>query len=154
VAAASSTDHQFAALLEHYALQREGYVLHLADITRSMGGYLDTSNGTSPTQPSFQLDLASPLKPESEWTAIAECERGEAQALRCYLDAIEFDLPKQVLHILEHQYEQTRITYLYVANLRAATSSYIHIVKKLTGKYGNGKPEETLQPSIFDGHKR
>ena len=154
VAAASSADHQLAALLEHYALRREQYALHLADITRSMGGYLDTGNGTSPTNTPVRLKLESTLRPESERAAIAECEQGEAQALRCYLDALTFDLPTQVLHILEHQYEQTRIAYVYISNLRDAAGSYVHIVKKLIGKYGNGKHEETLQPFLFNGHKR
>ena len=150
VAAASSTDHQLAALLEHYALRREEYALHLADITRIMGGYLDTGNGTSPTHTPVRINLESTLRPESERAAIAECERGEAQALRCYLDALAFDLPKQMLHILGHQYEQTRIAYVYISNLRDAASSCI----KLTGKYRNGTHRETLQPPLVNGHKR
>ena len=150
VAAASSTDHQLAAQLEHYALRREEYALHLADITRIMGGYPDSGNGASPTHTSARLNLKSTLRSENERAAIAECERGEAHALRCYLDALAFDLPTQVLHILEHQYEQTRIAYGYISNLRDAASAYI----KLAGKYRNGNHGETLQLSHFNGHKR
>lgn len=150
VAAAGSTDHQLVALLEHYALRREEYALHLVDIARSMGGYLDTGNGASPTHTPVRLNLESTLKPESERAAIADCERGEAQALRCYVDALAFDLPKQVLHILGHQYEQTRSAYVYISNLRDAASAYF----KLTGKYRSGTHPETLQPSLINGHKR
>ena len=97
-----------------------------------------------------RLNLESTLRPENERAAIAECERGEAHALRCYLDALAFDLPTQVLHILEHQYEQTRIAYVYISNLRGTASTYI----KLAGKYRNGNHGETLQPSHFNDHKR
>jgi uncharacterized protein (TIGR02284 family) len=87
VAAAASTDSHLAALLEHYALRREQFALHLADVARIMGAYPDTSSGMSPTQASILFDLESPLKPENEWVALAACERGEAQARAAHFGA-------------------------------------------------------------------
>jgi hypothetical protein len=117
-----------------------------------MGGYPEAGSSTSPTQ--VPLHYESPLKPEDERAAMAECVRGEALALRYYVDALAIDLPKQVLSVLQHQYEQTRLTYVYIENLREATSSYVHMVKNLTGKNRNGKCEKSIQPSVYDGHER
>ncbi len=107
----------------------------------------------SPTQASILFDLESPLKPENEWAALAACERGEAQALLCYLDALKFDLPKHVLRILEHQYEQTRITYIYISNLRSTVSGPVDTGKKLTRKDDRGNHGDTPQPALSNGQK-
>lgn len=149
MAAVSTADYQLAALFRHYAMQREKYAVQLGDIVRNMGGYLDNVNGASLTQGRAQPDVEFLLEPENGWATIAECERGEAQALRCYIECLGTALPKQVLHVLEHQYEQTRITYANISNLRDGTRFYLYLIKKLRAEYRNGKQAETLQPLPF-----
>ncbi len=109
-------------LFKTYSRQRGQFVGELqAEVVR-LGGTPEKSGSISGAAHRGWIDLkAAASVGDPEAAVIAECERGEASAVKKYDDAMASDLPAELRTLIKHQYIQVKESYDLVRALEKAT---------------------------------
>jgi uncharacterized protein (TIGR02284 family) len=85
---------------------------------RVYGGEPQTVSSISGSLHRRWIDIKSTLTGNDDQQVLSECERGEEMALESYRNALEKNLPAQVLTIVEKQYQGVKKNYAQVRALR------------------------------------
>lgn len=112
-------NEEYAELFEAYAAQREEHVRELTDVVNQAGGEPQAGGQLSGTFHRAWIDIKSAIT-DGEEAILAECVRGEEEALDAYTDVISDDLPDDVRELLRQQLSEVRIAYERVTELEAA----------------------------------
>jgi len=106
----SAADHvgdaDLQALFDSFALQRNQFINDLQAAVRYFGGNPD-ADGNGSLQRGW-VNLKARLTGGDEKAILAECARGEHAAVQNYEDALQEQLPAEVVPLMEYQYWQLR----------------------------------------------
>ncbi len=110
-------------LFKTYSRQRGQFVGELQAEVARLGGTPEKSGSISGAVHRGWIDLkaAAATTGDPEAAVIAECERGEASAVKKYDDAMASDLPAELRTLIKHQYIQVKESYDLVRALEKAT---------------------------------
>jgi uncharacterized protein (TIGR02284 family) len=112
-------NEEYAELFEEYAAQREEHARELTDVVNQAGGEPQVGGQISGTFHRAWIDIKAVVTDGDE-AILAECVRGEEEALEAYTDLISDDLPEEVRELLRQQLSEIRIAYERVNELEAA----------------------------------
>lgn len=93
------------SLFFEFSQQRAHFAGELQSVVQSLGGDPETSGSTAGALHRGWINLKSALTGKDEKAILNECERGEDSAKETYQDALEEQLPSNVLEIVQNQYE-------------------------------------------------
>jgi uncharacterized protein (TIGR02284 family) len=108
-------------LFYQYSQQRAQFVGELQAEVRRLGGDPEKSGSIAGALHRGWINIKSTVTGEDEYAVLAECERGEDNALSNYRSALEETLPSDIQTILVRQSEAIKLTHDRVRTLRDKT---------------------------------
>jgi uncharacterized protein (TIGR02284 family) len=108
-------------LFYQYSQQRAQFVGELQAEVRRLGGDPEKSGSIAGALHRGWINIKSTVTGEDEYAVLAECERGEDNALSNYRSALEETLPSNIQTILVRQSEAIKLTHDRVRTLRDKT---------------------------------
>jgi uncharacterized protein (TIGR02284 family) len=116
-AAESVEDSNLRHLLESYAQQRNEFSAELQqEIRRLAQDPVDSGHAAAALHRGW-MEIKAGLAGRDEAAVIAECERGEDEAVRSYQKALESDLPSDLRVIVERQYREVKDAHDHIRSL-------------------------------------
>ena len=104
-AAEDAHDAQLKELLRTRADTCTRAARELQDVGMQLGGKPENSGSMSGALHRGWVDLKSAVGSRSDHAILADCEKGEDVAKKRYQEALEKDLPADVLAVVERQYQ-------------------------------------------------
>ncbi|MEP6571979.1 MAG: PA2169 family four-helix-bundle protein [Gemmatimonadota bacterium] len=105
-AAEQTKSPELQSLFDNFARQRSQFVNDLQVEVRRLGGDPEQHGSAGGSLHRGWIDLKAKITGRDEHAIVAECERGEDAAVRNYEEALEEDLPDDLLPVVERQYMQ------------------------------------------------
>lgn len=87
-----------------YSQQRAQFAAELQGEVRTLGGDPEQTGSVAATLHRGWINIKATVTDEDEGAVISECERGEDSAVRNYQDALNENLPANVLSTIQRQY--------------------------------------------------
>ena len=91
------------SLFAEFSLQRAQFAGVLQELVRSLGGEPESDGSISGALHRGWIDIKSAVTGSDEKAILNECERGEDSAKSNYTDALEKNLPANILDIIQQQ---------------------------------------------------
>ena len=105
-AAEAVEDRELQSLFDSYSRQRSQFISDLQAEVRRLGGAPDEGGSVAGALHRGWINLKSAVTGRDRHAIVSEVERGEDSAVRNYEEALEEDLPTDVLPLIERQYAQ------------------------------------------------
>jgi uncharacterized protein (TIGR02284 family) len=121
-AAGSVERNDLKSLFAEFSLQRAQFAGVLQELVRSLGGDPESEGSISGALHRGWIDLKSALTGKDEQAILNECERGEDSAKKNYADAMEKNLPANILDIVQQQSQAILAAHNRVRALRDSES--------------------------------
>ncbi|HWQ34709.1 MAG TPA: PA2169 family four-helix-bundle protein [Blastocatellia bacterium] len=122
-AAEGVADPQIRSLFEQYSQQRAQFVGELQSEVRRLGGDPQNTGSVAAALHRGWMNIKSAVTGKDEHNILEEAERGEDSAVRNYEDALNQNLPPEVLSIVQRQFAAVREAHNRVRSLRDRTST-------------------------------
>lgn len=106
------------SLFFEFSQQRAHFAGELQTIVQQLGGDPETSGSTAGALHRGWINIKAAVTGRDEKSILNECERGEDVAKDAYKDAMENELPANVLDVVNNQYESIRMAHDRVKALR------------------------------------
>ncbi|MFN7945057.1 MAG: PA2169 family four-helix-bundle protein [Blastocatellia bacterium] len=120
-AAEGITDSSIKSLFEQYSQQRAQFVGELQNEVRRLGGDPQNTGSVAAALHRGWINIKSAVTGKDEHNILEEAERGEDSAVRNYEDALNQNLPPEVLSIVQRQFAAVREAHNRVRSLRDRT---------------------------------
>jgi uncharacterized protein (TIGR02284 family) len=120
-AADGVTDPALKGLFEQYSHQRAQFVDELQDEVLRLGGNPQQRGSVAAALHRGWINIKSAVTGKDEQNILAEAERGEDSAIRNYEDALNSNLPPDVVSLVLRQYNIIRQAHDRVRSLRDRT---------------------------------
>lgn len=104
-------------LFIRFAQQRSQFAAELQDEVRKLGGDPETSGSVAASLHRTWIDIKSVVANRDEAAILAECERGDDNAVQTYQNALKEALPSDVNSVIERQYMQVKEAYERIRGL-------------------------------------
>ena len=91
-----------------YSRQRAQFASELQAEVRNLGGDPEDTGSIAASLHRGWLNIKSTVTGEDEGAVISECERGEDAAVKNYQDALDENLPANILSIIQRQFTQVK----------------------------------------------
>jgi len=121
-AAAGVERSDLKSLFADFSLQRAQFAGVLQELVRSLGGDPESEGSISGALHRGWIELKAALTSNDEQAILNECERGEDSAKKNYADAIEKNLPANVLDIVQQQSQAILAAHNRIKALRDSES--------------------------------
>jgi len=122
-AADAIEDRELRSLFDSYSRQRSQFISDLQSEVRRLGGDPEQGGSMAGALHRGWINLKSAVTGKDRHAVIAECERGEDSAVRNYEEALEEDLPTDVLPLIERQYAQIVQAHDRIRQLEVSTEN-------------------------------
>ena len=99
---------ELKTLFNTYSQQRAQFASELQAEVRNLGGDPESTGSVAATLHRGWINIKSTVTGEDESAVIAECERGEDSAVKNYKDALNENLPANVLSVVQRQFTQVK----------------------------------------------
>jgi uncharacterized protein (TIGR02284 family) len=93
------------SLFFEFSQQRAHFAGELQSLVQSLGGDPETSGSTAGAMHRGWINLKSAITGKDEQAVLNECERGEDSAKNTYKDALEEQLPSNILEVVRNQFD-------------------------------------------------
>jgi uncharacterized protein (TIGR02284 family) len=120
-AAEAIKDVELKSVFESYAQQRAQFANELRTAVYRLGGNPEDSGSVSGAMHRGWLNLKSAITGGDDAAVIAECERGEDEAVKAYQEAMEKSLPREIDLIVQRQYSDVKRAHDRIRDLELAT---------------------------------
>jgi len=117
-AAEGVTNSQLKSLFYEFGQQRSQFAGELQQLVRELGGDPETSSSTAGALHRGWINIKAAITGQDEQAILNECERGEDVAKNAYKDALEENLPANVLSVVQNQYSAVQTAHDKVKMLR------------------------------------
>jgi uncharacterized protein (TIGR02284 family) len=107
-AAAHVRDPELSRFFNQCSLQRAQFASELQSEVRQLGGTPEENGTVSAAFHRGWINIKSVVTDGSADEIVAECERGEDEALENYEQVLKQNLPPNVLPVVKHQYTEIR----------------------------------------------
>ena len=101
-----------------YSQQRAQFVGELQTLVRELGGDPQTTGSIAASLHRGWIDIKSAITGKDDGAILNECERGEDSAVRNYRDALQQNLPSNVLSVVQRQAQAVQDAHDKVKALR------------------------------------
>jgi uncharacterized protein (TIGR02284 family) len=115
------TNQELKKLFELISQQRAQFAGELQSEVRQLGSYPQDSGSVAGALHRGWINIKSAVTKRDEHNILEECERGEDSAVRNYEEALEEDLPQQIMSLVQRQYTAIRETHDQIRSLRDKT---------------------------------
>jgi uncharacterized protein (TIGR02284 family) len=122
-AAESVEDSSLKTLFYEYAQQRAQFAGELQALVRDLGGDPENSGSLAANLHRRWIDIKALVTGKDDHAILSECERGEDVAKNAYQDALNANLPENVLSVVRTQASAVKEAHDWVKGLRNAGSS-------------------------------
>lgn len=114
---------ELKTLFSTYSQQRAQFAAELQTEVRNLGGDPEDTGSVAATLHRGWINIKSAVTGEDESAVISECERGEDAAIKNYRDALNQNLPANVLSIIQRQFTQVQEAHDRIRALEKAGSA-------------------------------
>lgn len=122
-AAEGATNPSLKAAFLQYAQQRGLFVSELQSEVRALGGDPQTTGSVAGALHRGWINIKSAVTGKDEHNILEECERGEDSAMKNYQEALEENLPPNILNVVNRQYQEIVAVHNTVRSWRDRTST-------------------------------
>jgi len=119
-AAAHVEDPALRKLFSEYSVQRAQFASELESEVRQLGGTPATRGSVSASFHRGWMNIRSMVTRGSDDVIVAECERGEDEAVENYQRVMKNNLPPNVLPVAKHQFTEIKRAHDRIRNLEKA----------------------------------
>ncbi|HEY0780328.1 MAG TPA: PA2169 family four-helix-bundle protein [Gemmatirosa sp.] len=121
-AAEDAKDAQMKQMFAQYASQRAQFVTELRGLAGAAGG--DPSKGGSVSAAVHRgwINLKSVVTGRDDAAILAECERGDENAVKSYADAMSAPLSAQATSVVQRQAAEVRQAYERIKGMHTASA--------------------------------
>ena len=114
---------QLKTLFYEFGQQRARFAGELQGLVRELGGDPETSSSTAGALHRGWINIKSAITGQDDEAILNECERGEDVAKGAYKDALEENLPANVMTMVQDQYTEIQAAHDQVKALRNAANA-------------------------------
>lgn len=122
-AAEGVENSQLKSLFYEFGQQRGQFVGELQGLVRELGGDPENSGSFTGAIHRGWMNIKSVVTGKDEGAILNECERGEDSAKSAYKDALEQNLPANVVKTVQNQYSAVRAAHDQVKAMRDAVNN-------------------------------
>jgi len=122
-AAEGVQNSQLKSLFYEFGQQRAQFAGELQTLVRDLGGDPETTSSTAGALHRGWINIKSAITGQDDQAILNECERGEDVAKNAYKDALEENLPANVLSVVQNQYTAVQAAHDQVKALRDAADN-------------------------------
>lgn len=122
-AAEGVQNSQLKSLFYQFGQQRAQFAGELQGLVRDLGGDPETTSSTAGALHRGWINLKSAITGQDDKAILNECERGEDVAKNAYQDALEQNLPANVLMTVEKQSVAVQTAHDQIKMLRDSTDN-------------------------------
>lgn len=116
------SDSNLKTLFYELSQQRSQFSGELQDLVRGLGGDPENSGSVAGAIHRGWINLKSAITGKDDGAILNEAERGEDSAKKAYKEALEQNLPANVLNTVQNQYSQVQTAHDKVRDLRDAVN--------------------------------
>ncbi len=116
-------DAQLKQLFAQYATQRAQFVTELRNLATTAGADADKGGSVAAAVHRGWINLKSVVTGRDDAAILAECERGDENAVKAYGEATAASLPTQAMSVVQRQATEVRQAYERIKGLHAARSA-------------------------------
>jgi len=117
-AAEGVQNSQLKSLFYEFGQQRAQFAGELQGLVRNLGGDPETSSSTVGALHRGWINIKAAITGQDDQAILNECERGEDVAKNAYKDALEENLPANILEVVQRQYSAIKSAHDNVKMLR------------------------------------
>jgi uncharacterized protein (TIGR02284 family) len=122
-AAEAVKDPQLKSLFIEYSQQRSGFATALQSQVQSLGNEPETRSSAIGAVHRGWINLKSAVTGGDDHAILAECERGEDEAVEEYQKALDDDLSPSLYELISRQYTDIKAAHDRIRNLRDTRKS-------------------------------
>lgn len=122
-AAEGVTDSSLKTTFYELGQQRSQFVGELQNLVRELGGDPEKSGSVTGTLHRGWINIKSAVTGQDDGAILNEAERGEDAAKKAYKDALEQNLPANVMNVVQKQSVQVQTAHDKVRDLRDAVNN-------------------------------
>lgn len=119
-ASEDAKDPQLKQVFTQYATQRAQFVTELRNLAPAAGGDADKGGSVSAAVHRGWINLKSVVTGRDDAAILAECERGDENAVKAYEQASSAPLPAQAVALVQRQTAAIREAYARIKSLHAS----------------------------------
>jgi uncharacterized protein (TIGR02284 family) len=116
-------DPQLKSLFIEYSQQRSGFATALQSQVQSLGNEPETRSSAIGAVHRGWINLKSAVTGGDDHAILAECERGEDEAVEEYQKALDDDLSPSLYELISRQYTDIKAAHDRIRNLRDTRKS-------------------------------
>ncbi|GJG89045.1 chemotaxis protein [Gemmatimonadetes bacterium T265] len=116
-------DAQLKQIFSQYATQRAQFVTELRNLASTAGGDADKGGSVSAAVHRGWINLKSVVTGRDDASILAECERGDENAVKAYDQAGAAPLPAQAATVVQRQAAEVRQAYERIKSLHTSRSA-------------------------------
>lgn len=116
-------DAQLKQVFTQYATQRAQFVTELRNLAATAGADADKGGSVSAAVHRGWINLKSVVTGRDDAAILAECERGDENAVTAYAEATAASLPAQAMSVVQRQAAEVRQAYERIKSLHASRSA-------------------------------
>ncbi len=116
-------DAQLKQVFAQYATQRAQFVSELRTLATTSGGDADKGGSVSAAVHRGWINLKSVVTGRDDAAILAECERGDENAVKAYAQASASSLPGQAASVVQRQAAAVQQAYERIRGLHASRSA-------------------------------
>ena len=122
-AAEGVKDSSLKTVFYEFGQQRATYVGELQTLVRELGGDPENTGSTAAALHRGWINIKSAITGQDDTAILNEAERGEDVAKNAYKEALEMNVPANVLNVLQNQYSGVQAAHDRVKALRDSSKT-------------------------------
>ena len=121
-ASEDAKDPQMKQVFSQYATQRAQFVTELRHLADASGADANKGGSVSAAVHRGWINLKSVVTGRDDAAILAECERGDENAVKAYADAVSAPLPAPAMTVVQRQAAEIRQAYEHMKGMHATKS--------------------------------